>query len=132
MLFFWASECAGLNQVTSTFWDGAQSFPVGGQAAIPHLKEHVQIFHIMYSGIQVLRNHTGTAIRASKPSEKSSKRSSAPSVLSVEAVIVDESSVAAQIDERVNSKFEVPSICQSLSDRVMWPSGGNPGSGGEK
>ena len=51
MLFFWASECAGLNQVTSTFWDGAQSFPVGGQAAIPHLKEHVQTFHMRYSSM---------------------------------------------------------------------------------
>ena len=51
MLFFWASECAGLNQVTSTFWDGAQSFPVGGQAAIPHLKEHIQTFHMRYSSM---------------------------------------------------------------------------------
>ena len=46
VLFFWVSECAGLNQVTSTFWDGARSLPVGGQAAIPHLKEHIHIFHM--------------------------------------------------------------------------------------
>ena len=51
MLFFWASECAGLNQATSTFWDCAQSFPVGGQAAIPHLKEHIQTFHMRYSSM---------------------------------------------------------------------------------
>ena len=49
---------------------------------------------------QVLRNHTGTAIRASKPSEKSTRMASAPSVLSVEAVIADESSIEPQIGER--------------------------------
>ena len=46
MLFFGFLMCAHLNQVTSTFWDGTQSFLGGEQAAIPHLKEHIQSFHM--------------------------------------------------------------------------------------
>ena len=38
--------CAHLNQVTSTFWDGTQSFLGGEQATIPHLKEETQGFHM--------------------------------------------------------------------------------------
>ena len=30
----------------SKFWDGTQSFLGGEQAAIPHLKEHIQGFHM--------------------------------------------------------------------------------------
>ena len=50
--------------------------------------------------IQVLRNHTGTTIRASKPSEKSTRMASALSVRSVVAVFVVGSSIQPQIGER--------------------------------
>ena len=46
MLIFGFLSCAGLNQVTSTFWNRSQSFTGGDQAAIPHLKEHIQSFHM--------------------------------------------------------------------------------------
>ena len=37
---------AGLNQVTSTFWNRTMSFLKGEQVAIPHLKEQIQGFHV--------------------------------------------------------------------------------------
>ena len=37
---------AGLNQVSSTFLDGTQSFPAAVQAAIPHMKEDIPDFHM--------------------------------------------------------------------------------------
>ena len=44
-LCFWLSElclcCAGLNQVTSSFLDGTQSYPGGEIAIIPHMKEDI-------------------------------------------------------------------------------------------
>ena len=46
MLFFGFLSGAGLNQVTSTFWNQSQSFLGGQQAAIPHLKEDIQGFHM--------------------------------------------------------------------------------------
>ena len=46
MLFCGFLSGAGLNQVISKFWDGTQSFLGGEQAAIPHLKEHIQGFHM--------------------------------------------------------------------------------------
>ena len=46
MLFCGFLSAAGLYQVTSTFWDGTQSLPGGEQAAIPHLKGHIQSFHL--------------------------------------------------------------------------------------
>ena len=46
MLFCGFLSGAGLLQVTSTFWDGTQSFLGGQQAATPHLKEDVHGFHM--------------------------------------------------------------------------------------
>ena len=46
MLFCGSLSLAGLNQVTSTFWDGTQSFPGGEKANIPHMKEDIQGFHM--------------------------------------------------------------------------------------
>ena len=46
MLFCGSLGGAGLNQVTSTFWDGTKSFLGDEQATIPHLKDWIQGFHM--------------------------------------------------------------------------------------
>ena len=46
MLFCGFLSVAGLNQVTSTFWDDTKSLLGGEQAIIPHLKEEIQDFHM--------------------------------------------------------------------------------------
>ena len=46
MLFSGFLSCAGLYQVTSTFWDDTQSLLGGEQATILHLKEDSQGFNM--------------------------------------------------------------------------------------
>ena len=46
MLFCGFLGGAGLNQVTSTFWEDTQSIPGGEQGTIPYLKEGSQGFHV--------------------------------------------------------------------------------------
>ena len=46
MLFCGSVDGSGLNQVTSTFWDGTKSFLGGEQATIPHFKDDIQGFHM--------------------------------------------------------------------------------------
>ena len=50
MLFCCFLSGAGLNQVTSTFWDGTQSLLGGEQATILHLKEDSQGFKMIPFG----------------------------------------------------------------------------------
>ena len=49
-------RCASLNQDTSTFWDGTQSFPGGEKAIIPHMKEYIQGFHMIPNTAIVVSN----------------------------------------------------------------------------
>ena len=72
----------------------------------PHGQEEAPVVHGLghgHHGDQVLRIHTGTAMRASKPSETSSRTASAPRSGSVVAVFTDGSSSEPQIGERENS-----------------------------
>ena len=46
MLFCGSVGGSGLNQVTSTFWDGTKSFLGGEPATIPHFKDDIQGFHM--------------------------------------------------------------------------------------
>ena len=46
MFFCGFLSCASLYQMTSSFWNGTQSFPGGEKAIIPHMKEGIQGFHI--------------------------------------------------------------------------------------
>ena len=58
----------------------------------------------LYRVTQVLRNHTGTAIRASKPSEKSSRRSSPSSGASVLAV---EIAIPLALPKTSGARFQI-------------------------
>ena len=85
----------------SKFWDGTQSFLGGEQAAIPHLKEHIQGFHmnpnaiIFISKIGLFRvNYT------SKPVAPTFKRRQVMSVRQERPTATDEE-IQGSMEEKV-------------------------------